>query len=253
MRQAIISGYARAATVLGLCDQGSDPRHAAGLFMCWLESTGRRWLIVLDNLDTPAHAAGWWPPVSRYGRTVVTTRRRDAVLSTDRRRLVEVDGRLQALVRSLPEVQPTGSAQADNYPDTAGALLLRLLRNRNIRPYNAQILMAVGDGLYVSRPTMAALGSGRVVITPQYVTAFAYLLGYPPADIVAVTGVGAGRQGRAGAPSEPGTRHAGLARPPAEQRAVERRHEGGSSHPPGLSLRGRTEHRPDRGKSGCQD
>jgi hypothetical protein len=34
------------------------------------------------------------------------------------------------------------------------------------------------------------LGRDRVVITPQYVTAFAHLLGYPPGDIVALTGVG---------------------------------------------------------------
>ncbi|MEV0136633.1 hypothetical protein AB0H83_50445 [Dactylosporangium sp. NPDC050688] len=98
--------------------------------------------------------------------------------------------RLEALVRSLPVQPRTGSAPADDYPDTPGALLLRLPRNRNIRPYNARILQAVGDGPYVSDSTVAGLGSGRVVITPQYVTAFAYLLGYRPGDVVALTGVG---------------------------------------------------------------
>ena len=44
--------------------------------------------------------------------------------------------------------------------------------------------------LDVSYSTVAGLGSGRVVITPQYVTAFAHLLGYQPRDIVALTGVG---------------------------------------------------------------
>ena len=29
-----------------------------------------------------------------------------------------------------------------------------------------------------------------VVLTPQYVTAFAHLLGYPPSDMVALTGIG---------------------------------------------------------------
>ena len=69
-------------------------------------------------------------------------------------------------------------------------LLLRLLRNRNIRPRNAQILAEVGGGPYVSDSTVAMLGPGRVVITPRYVTAFAHLLGYAPEDIVALAGVG---------------------------------------------------------------
>lgn len=67
---------------------------------------------------------------------------------------------------------------------------MRLLRNRNIRPYSAWLLNAVGDGPYVSDSTIAQLGTGRVVITPQYVTAFAYLLGYRPGEVVALTGVG---------------------------------------------------------------
>ncbi|MFI6820139.1 hypothetical protein ACIBJE_04200 [Micromonospora sp. NPDC050187] len=66
----------------------------------------------------------------------------------------------------------------------------RLLRNRNIRPHNARILKAIGDGPYVSDSTIFGLGPGRVVITPQYVTAFAHLLGYPPSEMVALTGIG---------------------------------------------------------------
>jgi hypothetical protein len=31
---------------------------------------------------------------------------------------------------------------------------------------------------------------GTVVITPQYVTAFAHLPGYPPSEMVALTGIG---------------------------------------------------------------
>jgi hypothetical protein len=34
------------------------------------------------------------------------------------------------------------------------------------------------------------LGPARVVMTPQYVTAFAHLLGYTPEDMVALAGVG---------------------------------------------------------------
>ncbi|GAB3831829.1 hypothetical protein GCM10027610_022820 [Dactylosporangium cerinum] len=97
---------------------------------------------------------------------------------------------LETLVRSLPEQPRSGPAPTDDYLDTPGALLLRLLRNRNIRPGNADILAAVGDGPYVPSFTVAELGHGRVVITPQYVTAFAHMLGYQPSDVVALTGVG---------------------------------------------------------------
>jgi len=43
---------------------------------------------------------------------------------------------------------------------------------------------------YVSDSTIVGLGPGRVVITPQYVTAFAHLLGYLPSEMVALTGIG---------------------------------------------------------------
>ena len=68
--------------------------------------------------------------------------------------------------------------------------MLRLLRNRNIGPRNARILMEVGGGPYVSDATITMLGAGKTVITPRYVTAFAHLLGYTPGDMVALAGVG---------------------------------------------------------------
>ncbi|MEV2236455.1 hypothetical protein AB0H69_49200, partial [Streptomyces phaeochromogenes] len=49
-----------------------------------------RWLIVLDDVADPADLHGLWPPDSPHGRTLVTTRRRDAALKGEGRRLVEV-------------------------------------------------------------------------------------------------------------------------------------------------------------------
>jgi hypothetical protein len=40
------------------------------------------WLVVLDDLADPADLTGLWPPVTPSGRTVVTTRRRDASLAS---------------------------------------------------------------------------------------------------------------------------------------------------------------------------
>ncbi|GHJ09653.1 ATP-binding protein [Micromonospora humidisoli] len=89
-RDAILAGYAQAARQLHLVDPTVDPEQAASTLLNWCERTDHRWLVVLDNLDTPAHAAGWWPPANRHGRTIVTTRRRDAVLAAEGRVLVEV-------------------------------------------------------------------------------------------------------------------------------------------------------------------
>jgi hypothetical protein len=69
--------------------------------------------------------------------------------------------------------------------------MLRLLKNRNVGPHNARrILAAVGGGPHVSASTVAMLGPGKTVMTPQYVTASAHLLGYAPHDMVALAGVG---------------------------------------------------------------
>ena len=90
-RQAIIAAYAEAARALHIVGMDSDVESAAERTLRWLEGTNQRWLVVLDNLDAPVDAQGWWPPASVYGRTVVTTRRRDAVLRAEGRTLVEVD------------------------------------------------------------------------------------------------------------------------------------------------------------------
>lgn len=90
-RTAVISGYAEAAgRVLRDLAPGTSPEHAAAAFQTWLSSTGRRWLIVLDDVQDPADLKGLWPPNTPTGQVVVTTRRRDAALSRDDRRLIEV-------------------------------------------------------------------------------------------------------------------------------------------------------------------
>ena len=138
-------------------------------------------LFVIAGLPVPDDLASAWP-TSPWD--VGSLLRHVLRMNADQRRQVE------ALVESLPVQPRTGSAPNDDYPDTPGALLLRLLRNRNIRPHNARILKEIGDGPYVSDSTIFGLGPGTVVITPQYVTAFAHLLGYPPGEMVALTGTG---------------------------------------------------------------
>ncbi|TCR26072.1 tetratricopeptide repeat protein [Streptomyces sp. BK205] len=89
-RASLLDGYARAwralsrASVTGdgadpSVDPGSDDETQSDLFLAWLRSTGSSWLVVLDDVDDLGEIAGLWP-VGESGRTVVTTRRRDATL-----------------------------------------------------------------------------------------------------------------------------------------------------------------------------
>ncbi|MFI5938135.1 tetratricopeptide repeat protein, partial [Actinoplanes sp. NPDC051494] len=82
-RAGIVAGYAQAAAdVTGADDP--EPEQAAARLLAWLAGTDRRWLIVLDDLSDPADLRGLWPPTTAVGRTVVTTRRRDAGLLAGR-------------------------------------------------------------------------------------------------------------------------------------------------------------------------
>ena len=90
-RQAVVDTYTRAAAEL----LAAEPdKHAAQRFVAWLQpSTSRRacrWLVVLDDLADPADMTGLWPPACAMGRTVVTTRRRDAALTGPGRSRVDV-------------------------------------------------------------------------------------------------------------------------------------------------------------------
>ncbi|MFE9112265.1 tetratricopeptide repeat protein [Streptomyces collinus] len=90
-REAVLGAYSEAAVTVTDPDdpQGAgldDPERAAVRFLAWAQTTDRRWLIVLDDVSDPAHLNGTdgrsdlWPPARPNGRTVVTTRRRDAAL-----------------------------------------------------------------------------------------------------------------------------------------------------------------------------
>ncbi|MFE5197936.1 NB-ARC domain-containing protein, partial [Streptomyces sp. NPDC056601] len=90
-RSAITTQYAQAAVEL-LASDPKDREQAAQAFLAWLEPKAGpkpcRWLVVLDDVADPADMSRLWPPASPHGRVLVTTRRRDAALTGDGRRLV---------------------------------------------------------------------------------------------------------------------------------------------------------------------
>ncbi|WP_112267780.1 NB-ARC domain-containing protein [Lentzea terrae] len=89
-RSGLVWEYARwAAVVTGVDDR--DPEAGARRLLDWLAATSARWLIVLDDLQSPQDLATLWPPRNATGRVVVTTRRRDAALRSAGRRVLHVD------------------------------------------------------------------------------------------------------------------------------------------------------------------
>ncbi|GAA1025389.1 MULTISPECIES: FxSxx-COOH system tetratricopeptide repeat protein [Amycolatopsis] len=110
-REAIVSGYARlAADLTGIEDH--DPEHGAQRLLEWLATTTARWLVVIDDVQSPGDLRGLWPPATAGGRVVVTTRRHDAALRGPARRVIEVgvftpeeaDGYLRGALAGQPQL-----------------------------------------------------------------------------------------------------------------------------------------------------
>lgn len=68
---------------------GGDDDTQADLFIAWLRTADRPWLVVLDDVDEPAALDGLWP-IGPAGRALVTTRRRDAALTGPAVEVVDV-------------------------------------------------------------------------------------------------------------------------------------------------------------------
>ncbi|WP_309234257.1 tetratricopeptide repeat protein [Streptomyces lunaelactis] len=92
-RSPLVTGYAQAGVELCRADP-DDPEQAAQTFLAWLTpkagATPCRWMIVLDDVADPNDLRDLWPPASPHGRTLVTTRRRDAALTRDGHHLIHV-------------------------------------------------------------------------------------------------------------------------------------------------------------------
>ncbi|WP_260610121.1 NB-ARC domain-containing protein [Streptomyces sp. WAC06614] len=89
-REAVEIAYAQAAAEI-FAGLDEDPPQAALRFLGWLQSTNKRWMIVLDDVLDPSDIRGLWPPIQESSQTLVTTRRRDAALRGQSRSLVQVD------------------------------------------------------------------------------------------------------------------------------------------------------------------
>ncbi|MCX5203203.1 tetratricopeptide repeat protein [Streptomyces sp. NBC_00237] len=129
--EQVVARYAYAAHAVEAASDhllGKSVESDAALFLQWLATTRRSWLVVLDDLTEPESMQRWWPPPSAYcrGRVVATTRRRDAALSGGGRAVVEL-GTYSAEEAGMYLQERLKSAHADHLVDPQAAVLTRAL------------------------------------------------------------------------------------------------------------------------------
>ncbi|GAA2152045.1 hypothetical protein GCM10009760_48170 [Kitasatospora kazusensis] len=87
--QAVRQAYTQAAAQVASVDP-SDFEEGPQLFLAWLSTTSKRWLVVLDDVQDSADVNRLWPPHRACGQVVVTTRRRDPLWLSDGRTQIDV-------------------------------------------------------------------------------------------------------------------------------------------------------------------
>lgn len=88
----VFAQVGKRVAVPGAGATGIPTEEAADAFLTWLQTTKRRWLVILDDVTDPHDLARWWP-ISHVGTgwALATTRRSDEVLFAAGRRRVDID------------------------------------------------------------------------------------------------------------------------------------------------------------------
>ena len=71
-RTSVLAAYSEAAAAISGTIPAGNAESVAARFVGWLNETGRRWLLVLDDLSSTADLRGLWPN-GAAGRVLVTT------------------------------------------------------------------------------------------------------------------------------------------------------------------------------------
>jgi tetratricopeptide (TPR) repeat protein len=88
-RDAVLTGYAQVLTAAGIPGADADMDATAASFLAWLATTGRPWLVILDDLADLADLDGLWPR-GPAGLVLVTTRLPAAAMHGPGLRVFEV-------------------------------------------------------------------------------------------------------------------------------------------------------------------
>ena len=88
-RASVLSAYVEAAVKATGADPAGDAETVAGRFLSWLAETGQAWVVVLDDLSSPADLEGLRPD-GPAGRVLITTRNATAVPADQRPLILQV-------------------------------------------------------------------------------------------------------------------------------------------------------------------
>jgi NB-ARC domain len=121
----IITGYAQAMNRIKRDETSDDPRDTAHRFLTWLRETRSKWFVVLDDVKRLSDIEDWWP-AGLSGRTIVTTRWRDAAFSENGRAMINLDvfntTEARDYLVSRLSLPPTGADALDGYDKLAASL-----------------------------------------------------------------------------------------------------------------------------------
>jgi tetratricopeptide (TPR) repeat protein len=126
-RASVVTGLAKAAwDVVGGPPEATVEDRAEQM-VAWLAGTGRRWLVVLDDVRDPADLAGLWL-AGPTGRMLLTTSRRDATLTGAGRQLLEIESfsPAEAAGYLTARLGPSQLGEAAELADDLGRLPLAL-------------------------------------------------------------------------------------------------------------------------------
>ncbi|MCD7439768.1 hypothetical protein K4B79_16230 [Streptomyces lincolnensis] len=97
---------------------------------------------------------------------------------------------LLAFVRGLPQEERTRPVPSprpyERYEPSFGAVLVRMLANRNLTWSGGARALYSMSGLYLSAATVGQMGHGRLPITPDFLVASAHTLGIPAGHLAAL-------------------------------------------------------------------
>jgi hypothetical protein len=141
-------------------------------------------LFVIADVAVPDDLT---PTDERAGRLVPDLVRHAVRLSPEKR------NSLRRLVASLPQEERAQPAPRlppyEDYPAGPGAMLMRMLRNRNLGWVGTAKTFLPITRRYWSAATYGCVGRGSTELTTELLIDFAAVLGIPAADLAALTGV----------------------------------------------------------------
>lgn len=141
-------------------------------------------LFVMAGTAVPDDLA---PADAQAGTYAARLAERAMGLTPDKRR--ELRGLVASLPQEVPRQPPPRPPAHQQYPEGPGAVPLRLLRNRNLGwSATARTFLSL-TGRYWSASTYGMVGHGRKPLTPDLLVDFSTVLGIPPGDLSALTGV----------------------------------------------------------------